>query len=129
MELYPLEVSKIIEGENFGLVEKMVVKIPKRKKSNKYSNHFKNFKYFYDKLGIKSESLLNEFARVFLRKCQIIEIRSWDTEQAITMFNSLNSTGLPLTDADVISAKLFSKAGNSQDKFEEMWGSLIKLSN
>lgn len=102
-------------------------KIPRKQKDNKYTNHFRNFKYFYERLGDKSESQLNEFAKIFLDKCQVIEIRSWQIEQAITMFNSLNSTGLPLADADIISAQLYSKAGTDKNKFNEEWKLINKL--
>ena len=70
---------------------------------------------------------MNQFARIFLDNCQVIEIRSWDIEQAITMFNSLNSTGLPLADADIISALLYSKSGEDRNEFKEQWESINKL--
>jgi hypothetical protein len=59
-----------------------------------------------------------------LQKCQIIEIRSWQVEQAIMMFNSLNSKGMPLSDADIISAQMYSKLSsneNKRNKFNELW--------
>lgn len=120
-ELHPNEVRTIIESKDYKIAEKNVYKIPRKQKDNKYTNHFRNFKYFYLKLGEKTESQLNKFAKKLLDECQIIEIRSWDTEQAITMFNSLNSSGLPLSDADIISAKLYSKAGKDKEKFNANW--------
>ncbi len=128
-ELYENQVKKIIEAENFDEAEKSVHRIPRKQKDNKYTNHFRNFKFFYNNLKLKSESQLNKFCRIFLEKCEIIEIRSWYTEQAITMFNSLNSTGLPLTDADIISAQLYSKAGRDKDSFNELWESINKLAD
>ncbi len=128
-ELHSEEVKKIIEATNFETTEQNVYKIPRKQKDNKYTYHFRNFKYFYEKLGDKSDSQLNQFAKVFLEKCQVIEIRSWQIEQAITMFNSLNSTGLPLTDADIISAQLYSKAGRDKDSFNELWESINKLAD
>ncbi len=94
-ELHLEEVNKIIGAIDFETAEQNAYKIPRRQKDNKYTNHFRNFKYFYDNLGEKSDSQLNKFAKVFLERCQVIEIRSWQVEQAITMFNSLNSSGLP----------------------------------
>jgi hypothetical protein len=70
---------------------------------------------------------INKFAKTVLEKCEIIEIRSWQIEQAITMFNSLNSTGLPLSDSDIISAKLYSKS-EDKDKFNKKWEKIIQLS-
>lgn len=63
-----------------------------------------------------------------MEKCQVIEIRSWQIEQAITMFNSLNSTGMPLSDADIISAQMYSNAGSKKDDFNKQWESITKLS-
>ena len=123
------EVTTIVEAADFIEAERNVYKIPRRQKDNKYTNHFRNFKYFYGKLAGKLESELNQFANVFLEKCQIIEIRSWQIEQAITMFNSLNSTGMPLSDADIISAQLYSKSGDNKNEFTEQWKSINNLAN
>lgn len=128
-ELHSEEVKKIIESIDFETSEQNVYKIPRKQKDNKYTNHFRNFKYFYYKLEVKSDSQLNQFAKVFLEKCQVIEIRSWQIEQAITMFNSLNSSGLPLADADIISAQLYSKAGIDKKEFNEKWESINKLTD
>jgi len=56
----------------------------------------------------------------------VIEIKSWQVEQAITMFNSLNSDGLPLYDSDIISAKLYAEAEKEgkQREFSELWRQL-----
>ena len=56
-----------------------------------------------------------------LNKSEIIEIKSWNVDQAITMFNSLNSDGMPLQDADIIAAKLYAKAGDNNPQFKENW--------
>jgi len=128
-ELYSKEVKIIIEAPDYITAEINVFKIPRKQKDNKYTNHFRNFKYFHSKLSEKSDSQLNQFANVFLEKCQVIEIRSWDIEQAITMFNSLNSTGLPLADADIISALLYSNAGADKKIFTEPWENINKLAS
>lgn len=44
------------------------------------------------------------------------------------MFNSLNSTGMPLSDADIISAHLFSKA-NDKDAFTKQWQNINSMAN
>jgi len=128
-ELFPNEMKTIIESVDFKTSEHNVYKIPRKQKDNKYTRHFRNFKYFFIKLGEKSESQLNRFAKIFLEKCQVIEIRSWQIEQAITMFNSLNSTGMPLSDADIISAQLYSNAGDAKSEFNVQWEKINKLAN
>ena len=125
-EQHKTELQKIIESPDFKIAEQNSYKIPRRQKDYKYTNFFRNFKFFYIKLNEYSDTQLNAFAKTFLTKCQIIEIRSWQIEQAITMFNSLNSTGMPLSDADIISAQLYSNARNDRDIFNDNWGNLIK---
>ena len=98
----------------------------KRSEKNKYSNFFKNFKYFYEKLDSLSSSELNGFARTLTENCELIEIKSWNVEQAINMFNSLNSDGMPLFDSDIIHAQLYAAAnGIGKDKeFSDLWQNL-----
>ncbi len=127
-ENYKKDFRKIIESENFDEAEKLVDKNDKKRKDNRYTNFFRNFKFFYDKLIDYKESKLNNFAKVFLGKCQVIAIKSWNFEQAITMFNSLNSKGMPLSDADIISAQLYSNS-TDKEKFNEEWKSIINLTS
>jgi uncharacterized protein with ParB-like and HNH nuclease domain len=126
-ELYKDQVKIIVEATDFAMAEENVYKLPRKQKDNKYTNHFRNFKYFYDNLG-ENALQLNLFAKTFLERCQVIEIRSWQIEQAITMFNSLNSTGMPLSDADIISAKLYSNAPD-KDEFNKQWESIHELAS
>ncbi len=128
-ELYKNDLQVICEADSFATAEKKCGRIFRKQKDNKYTNYFRNFKYFFNKLGDYKESKLNIFAKTFLNECQIIEIRSWQTEQAITMFNSLNSTGLPLSDADIISAKLYSNAGDNKGLFMNQWEDLNKTTS
>lgn len=128
-ELYTDELSKIIIAPDYKTAEFNCHKIARKQKDNKYTNFFRNFKFFYEKLENYKESQLNNFAKKFLENCQIIEIRSWQVEQAITMFNSLNSTGMPLSDADIISAQMYSNAGADKKKFNDIWKQITKLAN
>lgn len=127
-ELHKDDFKNIIEARTFADAEKMVYKFPRKQKDNKYTKFFRNFKSFYERLQAYQESNLDVLANGFLNKCQIIEIKSWQIEQAITMFNSLNSTGMPLSDADIISAHLFSHAPNQAD-FKEIWEPIIRIAD
>ena len=93
----------------------------KRKGITNIQNFFVILNFFYDKLNEHESDWVNKFSKTLLEKCQIIEIRSWQIEQSIAMFNSLNSTGMPLTDADIISAQLYSKSKDQNKLFEERW--------
>jgi len=125
-EVHKEEVKTIIEAVDFSEAEGTVSTFRYKRKDNKYTHHFRNFKFFFERLGEKSDSQLNQFAKIFLEKCQVIEIRSWQIEQAITMFNSLNSTGLPLSDSDIISAQLYSKSDEgAKAEFNVIWEELL----
>ena len=124
-ELHKDELKNILEACTYADAERAVFKFPRKQKDNKYTNFFRNFKSFYEKLLQYQESNLDVLANGFLSKCQIIEIKSWQIEQAITMFNSLNSTGMPLSDADIISAHLFSHA-NDKNEFKGIWEPIIQ---
>lgn len=126
-ELYNFELDTILKSETFESAEKKVERIPRKQKDNKYTNYFKNFKFFYEQFDHLSDSEINTFAEYILNKSEIIEIRSWNVEQAITMFNSLNSDGMPLTDADIISAQLYSNAQENRNVFDEKWKELKKI--
>lgn len=128
-EQYKNELQVILEAKDYVTAERNCYKIPRKQRDNKYTNFFRNFKFFYKKLEGCHESTVNVFAKTFLTECNIIEIRSWDTEQAITMFNSLNSTGMPLTDADIISAKMYSHARLDKEKYMEEWKAITETAN
>lgn len=124
---YKHELQVILEAKDFKTAEHDCYKIPRKQKDNKYTNFFRNFKFFYEKLKAYGDAQVNTFARTFLKECNIIEIRSWNTDQAITMFNSLNSTGMPLSDADIISAQMYSHAGLDKDPYVEKWKAIIEV--
>jgi len=48
-EQYKQEVKKIIESINYTAAEQSVDKIPRKQKDNRYTKHFRNFKFFFGK--------------------------------------------------------------------------------
>lgn len=86
-ENYKKEINTILRAVEYDSIEANVVKIPYKQKDNKYTNYFRNFKFFYSKIADLSESELNNIAKIVIEKCEVIEIKSWQVEQAITMFN------------------------------------------
>lgn len=125
-ERYKTELVTILQATDFESAEARVVKIKFKQKDNKYTNFFRNFKFFYNKISELSDSQLNTIAKSITENCEVIEIKSWEVEQAIKMFNSLNSDGLPLYDSDIISAKLYAEAEKrgEQKQFAILWKQL-----
>ncbi|MBQ9180846.1 DUF262 domain-containing protein [Candidatus Saccharibacteria bacterium] len=128
-ETYPEDLAKILRAKDFDTALDTATRIPNRKNDNKYTNFFRNFKYFYEAAKNLSASQLNIFTKTMLNDCEIIEIKSWQVEQAITMFNSLNADGLPLSDSNIISAKLYaaSAAQDTRDEFKAQWEKLLTI--
>lgn len=125
-ERYKSELKTILQATDYEEAEANAIKIKYKQKDNRYTNFFRNYKFFYSKISDLSDSRLNGIAKSITDNCEVIEIKSWQVEQAITMFNSLNSDGLPLYDSDIISAKLYAEAekGGSQEEFSKLWRQL-----
>lgn len=125
-EQYKPELATILQATDYDAAEARVIKIKYKQKDNRYTNFFRNFKFFYNKISELSDSQLNSIAKAITDNCEVIEIKSWQVEQAITMFNSLNSDGLPLYDSDIISAKLYAAAEKRGEEkhFADIWKQL-----
>ena len=130
-EQYKDELEKILRAYDFDDAENNVTKIKYKRKDNRYTNFFRNYKFFHERIEKLSDSQLNNLSKNLLEKCEVIEIKSWQVEQAIQMFNSLNSDGLPLYDSDIISAQLYASAESikEQDKFSELWEELCQTAS
>lgn len=130
-EQYKTELSTILQATDYTSAEARVIKIKYKQKDNRYTNFFRNFKFFYGKISELSDSQLNSIAKSITDNCEVIEIKSWQVEQAITMFNSLNSDGLPLYDSDIISAKLYAEAEKrgKEKEFADLWKQLNNCIN
>lgn len=130
-EKYKTELATILQATDYDSAEARVIKIKYRQKDNRYTNFFRNFKFFYGKISELSESQLNSITKSITDNCEVIEIKSWQVEQAITMFNSLNSDGLPLYDSDIISAKLYAEAEKrgKEKEFADLWKQLNNCIN
>lgn len=125
-EKYKNELKTILQATDYKSAEANSVKIKYKQKDNRYTNYFRNYKFYYDKISELSESQLNTVAKTITENCEVIEIKSWDVEQAIKMFNSLNSDGLPLFDSDIISAQLYAEAEKEgkEKEFSKLWKQL-----
>ena len=83
----------------------------------------RNFKYFYDRLTRKPYSLTFDQLLEAIERLQIISIELDADDDAQLIFESLNSTGLALTEADKIrNYLLMSLSQNEQmDCFKNYW--------
>ena len=132
-ETYKDELISIMKSSDYIEAETKAIKLPYKQKDNKYTNFFRNFKHFYYNDDLNKIDFLNKFTKTILDECQIIEIKSWKVEQAIEMFNSLNSDGMPLNDSDIIYSKMYASAAahsiEAEKELGEKWSYLIELTN
>lgn len=123
-ELYSQDMITILISEDFDTISDTVIKIPRRQKDNKYTNFYKNFRYFYKYCQSLTNTQTRDFARHLLDYCQFITITSYNTDQAINIFNSLNGTGVPLTPIEVIISKATATA-KDRKQFEYNWEIIV----
>ncbi len=128
-EEYPDELRTILQGKSFDEIESNVVKLKYKQKDNKYTNFFRNFKFFLQELESFGEGQINVIAKALLKECQVIVVVSYQTDEAIEIFNSLNSTGMPLADADILSAKLYSNYETDKTGFNKSWSEIVRNTN
>lgn len=124
-ELYSRDMYAILINEDLETIKKSVIKIFRRQKDNKYSNFYKNFRYFYRYCKELTNTQVRDLADHIINRCQVITITSFNTDQAINIFNSLNGTGVPLTPIEVIVSKA---TANAKDRkvFEHNWQEIVK---
>lgn len=93
------------------------------------SNYAKNYIYFYDKLlDFKQNHSMEwkDFCDFILgRKLFILFVSCDSQDSAMTIFNTLNSRGLPLSNADILKGYIYQNKAESQRKdFAEKWREL-----
>ena len=129
-EKYAFDMQAILLGRNFEEIKQNVHQIYRRQKDNRYTNFYKNFRYFYNTCNELSVLNCINFANHFIKNCQVITITSFNTDQAINIFNSLNGTGVPLTPIEVIVSKATASAAaaSAADRktFENNWQEIVE---
>ena len=114
-EKYASEMTTVLLGRDFTSIKEKVYQIYRRQKDNRYTNYYKNFRYFYNMCDDLNVFKLINFANHFIDNCQVITITSYNTDQAINIFNSLNGTGVPLTPIEVIVSKTTANASDRKN--------------
>ena len=127
-ELYAPDMVTILINEDIAAIREQVIKLARKHKDNKYSNYFKNFSFFHEYCNKLTNTQIRDFTTHLIEYCQVITITSFNTDQAINIFNSLNGTGVPLTPIEVIVSKTTAKAADRK-LFEKNWQNIVKKSD
>lgn len=117
--------SKVIADRDEKILKKLLsekITIGDIKGNN--SNYAKNYIFFYEKLEefkLKDTLLWEKFCKMFLTNRLFILLVICDSqESAMTIFNTLNSRGLPLSNADILKGYIYKKVKN-KEKFANDW--------
>lgn len=116
--------ATILISEDFESIRNSVIRIYRRQNDNKYTNFYKNFRFFYNYCSKLTNTQIRDFSEHFINYCQVITITSFNTDQAINIFNSLNGTGVPLTPIEVIVSKATENASDRKE-FESSWQAIV----
>ena len=119
--------SKVIADRDEKILKKLLsekITIEDIKGNN--SNYAKNYIFFYEKLEefkLKDTLLWEKFCKIFLTNRLFILLVICDSqESAMTIFNTLNSRGLPLSNADILKGYIYKRSeGKEKEKFANDW--------
>lgn len=106
--------SKVVTDTNNDILKNILSdKIDYKKIEVNNSNYAKNYIFFYEKLRefiLKEPLLFEELCKMFLQKKLFVLLVVCDSqESAMTIFNTLNSRGLPLSNADILKGYIYKK--------------------
>lgn len=103
----------------------------KKKHKGNRSNYVQNYLYFKDKLESLKKSQALSWSKfcgfVLGKKLFILFVVCDSQESAMTIFNTLNSRGMPLSNADVLKGylyKYYKGKGTDIDNFIAQWGEI-----
>lgn len=112
--------SQIITSNDEKALEQILSENCKLENKYKNSNYFKNYDYFYQKLMDfkgKQGFSFQKFCDMFLgNKLFVLLVVCDSQESAMTIFNTLNSRGLPLSNADILKGYIYKNKKDKKDK-------------
>lgn len=120
--------SRIITEQDNEILKYVLNEVIELEQLHKMTSRYaKNFIFFYNKLSaFKSERALQweSFCKMFLQKKFFVLLVTCDSqESAMTIFNTLNSRGLPLSNADILKGYIYKQVENKLN-FALQWKEL-----
>lgn len=93
--------------------------------TDNYSRNFNKFIEIYSEKSKNSPNQIFEFILALLNYTILLPIDADDQETALTIFNTLNNRGLPLSDADIFKSYIYKHLDEAGKKvFIEKWKKL-----
>jgi hypothetical protein len=95
------------------------------KAKDNYSKNYNKFIELYKEKALSSGMQLYHFILALLNYSILLPITADDQETALTIFNTLNNRGLPLSDADIFKSYIYKKLDDTGKKdFIQKWKKL-----
>ena len=95
------------------------------KATDNYSRNFNKFIELYSEKSKNSPNQIFEFILALLNYTILLPIDADDQETALTIFNTLNNRGLPLSDADIFKSYIYKRLDETGKKiFIDKWKKL-----
>lgn len=95
------------------------------KAKDNYSKNYNKFIELYQEKAVTSGMQLFHFVLALLNYSILLPITADDQETALTIFNTLNNRGLPLSDADIFKSYIYKKLDDVDKKdFIQKWKKL-----
>ena len=93
--------------------------------TDNYSKNYLRFAELFDKAAANSPLLIYDFIYALLNQAILMPISADTQDTALTIFSTLNDRGMPLSDADIFKAKIYSHTpGEEKASFIEEWKDL-----
>lgn len=90
-----------------------------------YSKNYNKFKELYIQKSQSSPNQIYHFVLAVLNYSILLPITADDQETALTIFNTLNNRGLPLSDADIFKSYIYKKLDDTgKEAFINKWKKL-----
>ena len=109
---YPRFSSDVISDEgNKIILEILSTGAAPDKAWDRYSRNYRKFQELIERNAKDHPLCLGHFIHAVLNQAIVLPITAADQDTALTIFSTLNNRGLPLSDADIFKAKLYSHQG------------------
>ena len=121
---------RVLEGQEAKQLESIIISGD----SETNSRYKENYEVFLQKIndleGFNAKKLKN-FIDIILGNTRILPIKCGDDDLALTVFETINDRGMPLTDADIFKAVLYKRALNKKkhEEFNSRWTEVEDLTN
>ena len=127
--LIHIESKVAIESENEVFHNILKTGECEEESEDNYSINYRFFKKQCDNYAKENPTEWEKLCVFILNKCIILPIECDLEDTALTIFNTLNDRGLPLSDSDIFKAKLYRNKKNKeeQNEFTETWRELTDI--